>query len=72
MPVSDPCYSQQFIINLSRCSVYLGVNDKKVDYLNTQLLGDKRYEYGVDWGIAHPKYLEFQVSEGVGHVTDEP
>merc|ERR1711936_1512569 len=40
--------------------IYLGVNDKKVNYLNTDLLEDKRYEYGVDWGLAHPKYIELQ------------
>ena len=39
------------------------MNGKKVDYLNTQLLGDKRYEYGVEWGLVHPNYLKFGVSQ---------
>jgi len=41
-------------------SVYLGVNNKKVDYLNKVLKGDKRYEYGVKSGIAHPKYFSYK------------
>ena len=45
-------------ISSSLTSVYLGVNDKKVSYLNTELLGDKRYEHGVDWGLVHHLYLE--------------
>ena len=67
-------YSQAFnqYLSLSLISVYLGVNDKKVNYLNTQLLGDKRYEYGVEWGLAHPQYIEVQVSEGCRLSTVNP
>ena len=36
--------------------VYLGVNDKKVDYVNTNLKGLTQYEYGVEWGKAHPNF----------------
>ena len=47
----------------SLCPVYLGLNDKKVHYLNKDLLGDKRYEYGVEWGLAHPSYIFARVRE---------
>ena len=38
--------------------VYLGLNNKEVSYLNKNLFGDKRYEYGVEWGLAHPQYVK--------------
>lgn len=38
-----------------------------MDYLNKQLLGNKKYEYEVDWGVVHPKYFEYKVSEAVGY-----
>merc|ERR1712042_291992 len=38
-------------------SVYLGLNNELVDYLNKGLKGNKQYEYGVESGIAHPKYI---------------
>ena len=41
--------------------VYLGVNDKKVDYLNKILQNQRKYEYGVEWGLAHHKYIENEV-----------
>ena len=47
-----PKYLNQNILS----SVYLGVNDKKVDYVNTNLKGLTQYEYGVEWGKAHPRY----------------
>jgi len=37
-------------------SVYLGLNDKLVDYLNKELKGDKQFEYGVESAIAHPNF----------------
>jgi len=48
-------------------SVYLGVNRKKVDYLNKILKGNKRYEYGVLKAIAHPGYLLSKIeSQDIG------
>ena len=48
-------------VNLSRitliCTVYLGVNKKEVDYQNKVLNGSKLYEYGVESGLAHPKFM---------------
>ena len=41
--------------------MYLGVNEKKVDYLNKELKGDKRYEYGVLSGLAHQSYFKYKV-----------
>ena len=51
----------KFIPNDNNFLVYLGVNNQKVDYLNRQLKGQELYEYGVEWGLAHPEYLRFKV-----------
>ena len=50
--------------------VYLGVNNKEVDYLNKALKGQKRYEYGVEWGLAHPKFLIYKVTNIVLSLAD--
>ena len=42
--------------------VYLGLNNKEVNYLNTDLLGNKEYEYGVEWGAANSEFIESLVS----------
>ena len=38
-------------------AAYLGVNNKRVEQLNSNLNGDPTYEYNVDWGVVHPQYL---------------
>jgi len=38
-------------------SIYLGVNDKEVHFMNENLKGDKNHEFGVEWGLAHPMFL---------------
>ena len=47
-------------------AVYLGVNNMKVDYLNKALKGQKQYEYGVEWGLAHPNYFKYKVCSQLG------
>ena len=47
-------------------AVYLGVNNMKVDYLNKALKGQKQYEYGVEWGLAHPQYFTHKVCSHFG------
>ena len=44
-------------------AVYLGVNNMKVDYLNKALKGQHQYEYGVEWGLAHPNYFKTVCSQ---------
>ena len=46
--------------------MYLGVNDKKVDYVNTNLKGQAEYEYGVEWGLGHPEYLKSNTYQDIG------
>ena len=50
----------------SSWSVYLGVNDKKVDYVNTNLKGQAEYEYGVEWGLGQPEYLKSNTNQDIG------
>jgi hypothetical protein len=38
----------------------------KVDYLNKALKGQKQYEYGVEWGLAHPHYFTHKVCSHLG------
>ena len=47
-------------------SVYLGVNSREVHYLNEDLKGDKKYEYGVDSGLVHLDYLKTEQLRDIG------
>ena len=46
--------------------VYLGVNSREVHYLNEDLEGDKKYEYGVDSGLVHLDYLKTEQLRDIG------
>ena len=41
--------------------VYLGVNKEELHYMNTDLTGNKVFEYGVEAGMVYPDYMINQV-----------
>jgi len=44
---------------------YLGVNRKEVDYLNRDLKGNQQYEYGIEDGMANPKYMINEATQDI-------